>query len=94
MTETCNFCHGKCDDQCMTTYAEAEGLYVLKAPSGVWVISETPYTTEDDWFRWGHLSFAFESYRMWFGKLRDAFRKKPVPNAVQDEQAQGKVGTL
>lgn len=73
----CNFCGGKCNGRCHTAYAETEKVYVIKAPSGVWVTTPTPYTTEDDWFRYGHLSFAFESYRMWFGKIRQALSRKP-----------------
>ena len=67
--------------------------YVTTAPSGVEVISDVPLDFEDSWFKYGHLSFVFYSYRTWGKKIRDAFRK-PIPHAPRDEQEAGKVGTL
>lgn len=53
-------------------------MFVYTAPSGVEVRSEVePTFLNDDWFRWGHLSFAFESYLMWGKKVRDALKRKP-----------------
>lgn len=84
--------------------------HVSQAPSGVWVTSETddrvaqPVPFFDDWWRWGVVSFLFESYRMWADKCWAAIQpqwrarqikaKKEAARATKTEQESGKVGTL